>query len=237
MRLKPSHSFSRSVSKRSRPRGIFARQVCVFVLVTAFTSTALWADSGGPHVALTVRPSLVLQDHLLLDIELTGYDPLPVLEALHDGLRSEIHFVARVYRPRRGIFRILGERLLSEHGYRYEAYWDIFERRYVLMSEGATQRFADREDFLRAFFAVSRLRVPLDEIHYDSLSEDDITVAAQVRLTPMKLVPALGILSFVLRDEVLATDWVRCEIPTVQDLSAINGGGVLCEIDGRHTPH
>jgi len=237
MRLKPSHSFSRSVSKRSRARGVYARWLFLFLLVASFATTPLWADNGGPHASLTVRSSLVLQDHLLVDIELTGYDPLAVLKALHDGLRSEIQFMARVYRPRRGIFRILGDRLLSEHGYRYEAYWDIFERRYVLISEGATERFADREDFLRAFFAVSRLRVPLDEINYDTLSEQDITVAAQVRLTPMKLVPALGILSFVLRDEVLATDWVRCEIPTVKDLSAINGGGVLCELDGRHTPH
>lgn len=237
MRLKPSHSFSRSVSKRSRTQGIHARRLFLFLLLASLVTLHLYADRDEPRALLTVRSSSALQTHLLLDIALTRYDPLPVLNALHDGLRSEINFIARVYRPRRGIFRILGDRLLIEHGFRYEAYWDIFERRYVLMSEGAVERFADREDFLDAFFSVSRLRVPLDDIGYDSLTEEELTVAAQVRLTPMKLVPALGILSFVLRDEVIATEWVRCEIDTVKDLSAINGGGVLCEIDGRHTPH
>lgn len=235
MRLKPSRSFSRSVSKRSRAPGISVRQLLLFLLIVSGVTAPLHAENGGPHVTLAVRTSRVLQDHLLLDIELSDYDPSPVLDALHDGLRSEIEFVARVYRPRRGIFRILGDRRLSEHGFRYEAYWDIFERRYVLVSEGATERFANQEDFLRAFFAVSRLRVPLDEIS-DNLSEEDIAVAAQARLTPVKLVPALGLLTFVLRDDVLATEWVRCEIDTVEDLSAINGGGLLCEIDGQHTP-
>lgn len=237
MRLKPSHSFSRSVSKRSRAQGVPARRLVLCLVISLFATLHSYADRGEPRTLLTVRSSSALQSHLLLDIALEPYDPFPVLNALHDGLRSEINFVARVYGSRRGIFRILGDRLLSEHGFRYEAYWDIFERRYVLMSEGAVERYADRNDFLDAFFSVSRLRVPLDEIGYDSLPEERITVAAQVRLTPMKLVPALGILSFVLRDEVLATDWVRCEIDTVKDLSAINGGGVLCEIDGRHTPH
>jgi len=207
----------------------------VCVIATLATAT-LHADTNEPRATLTVISSQVLQDHLLLDITLEDYDPLPVLNALHDGLRSEITFVTRVYHPRRGILRIIGERLLAEQSFRYEAYWDIFERRYVLMSEGAVQRFADREDFLRAFLGISRLRVSLDELGDDSLTEDNVTVAAQVRLTPMKLVPALGILSFVLRDEVLSTEWVRCEIPT-KELSAINGGGVLCEIDGQHTPH
>lgn len=236
MRSRPSHNFLRSASRKSRRRAVSALALALTAVLFLVASGPLSASPNEAQATLRVHPLSATSADLLLDIGLAEYDPAPVSDALRDGLRSEIQFLARVYGPRRGLLRILGDRLMTEQVFSYEAYWDIFERRYVLISDGAVERFADEQDFLSAFFSVSRLRVALGDLSIGTVLGGGFSVAAQVRLTPVKLVPALGILSFVMRDEVVSTAWTRCNLDNLDILSAVNGGALPCEINERPIP-
>jgi len=56
-----------------------------------------------------------------------------VLASLWDGLRAEITFQFRLYRRNRGIFAIIGDRLLSERRIYQIASFDFYENRYKIL--------------------------------------------------------------------------------------------------------
>ena len=74
--------------------------------------------------------------------------------ALRDGLESRISFTLRFYQSRPGIAGIFGDTLLAERTVVRAAFYDFFERRFVVEQDGVRTSLADEAGFLAAFFTL-----------------------------------------------------------------------------------
>ena len=72
---------------------------------------------------------------LVLSARLTGIDSAHILEAIHDGLESQISFQFRLYTPSGGIRSFFGDRLIAEREVLQIGSMDFFEGGYILNSD------------------------------------------------------------------------------------------------------
>jgi len=129
-----------------------------------------------------------------------------VLAALHDGLKSEIVFALRLYRRQKGFLAWLGDRPVVDLRVSRVASFDVFTNRYLVEQDGGpAEAFPDPEEFLRRFFVLSDHPVgaiePGDPGAY--------YVLARARLSPVRIIGPLNIVSLFSSKSQITTDWVE----------------------------
>jgi hypothetical protein len=132
-----------------------------------------------------------------------------VVTALQEGLASEIQFQLRLYRRQRGLFGFLGDRLLAERRLVRTARFDRFERQYRIQESGAAEtRFTQPSSFLQAFCSLSSLSLgPLPQGEAAGCY-----VLGRARLTPVKIVFPLGLITLFYPQTSFLTPWQRQEL-------------------------
>ena len=133
-----------------------------------------------------------------------------VLAALGEGLAAEIQFQLRLYRRQRGPFAFLGDRLAVERRLVRTARYDRFEEQYLIQMPGAAEaRFAEARSFLEAFCRLGPLE--LGELSAGDPSE--YYVQSRVRLTPVKFVFPLKLITLFFLKTSFVTPWLREGLP------------------------
>ena len=196
---------SRKQSMRSRACSINALRKSDSRLLLCALLIAVFTPLSAQEVSVETRvgPSSISVAVVLVQ---TGDQ---VIEALAQGMRSEIIFTIRLYRPLVGPARLLGDRLVAEYDPSFIAYRDPFTREYVIESAVGTQRrISSAESFLQEFFSVAAYPIPTNTIgdignHY---------LMCQVELRPVRLVPALDFLGAVRPGDAVVTPWKRVEL-------------------------
>jgi hypothetical protein len=131
---------------------------------------------------------------------------------------------------------LFGDRLVREFSVEMNADWDPFRREYTIsareerteaMPERASEergreagsaapvvgRYEDPDAFLRHFFTLEDLEIPASMLD----REHQWYILVQVRVKPIRLVPALGILSFFGTGDVAETPWNRVVLPVPEE--------------------
>lgn len=150
----------------------------------------------------------VTSDQTLVRAALRLDDPKAreVLASMREGLKAEILFQLRLYRRQKGLFSFLGDRLIVEKRLSQVSYFDIFEGRYVIQGQGREPAaYGDADEFLRAFCT-------LPEYELAQLPGGDPAeyyVLARIRLTPVKMVPPLNIITLLFPETAFSTPWLR----------------------------
>jgi hypothetical protein len=129
-----------------------------------------------------------------------------VLAALGDGLTSEIVFELRLYRRQEGFFAWLGDRPLATARVSRVGSFDPYTGRYVVYQDGRTEAsFVDQADFVRYFFLLSDYGLGGGQ----SGDSGRLYVLARVRLSPVRLIGPLNIVTLFSSDNLVTTDWVE----------------------------
>ena len=129
-----------------------------------------------------------------------------VLAALHDGLKSEISFELRLYKRQEGFLAWLGDRPVVSRRISRVGSYDLFTSRYVIEGEGGqTDAFGDAREFLRRYLVVDDY--PLSEI--EAGEEQDYYVLARARLSPVRILGPLNIVTLFSSEGQTTTDWVE----------------------------
>lgn len=153
-----------------------------------------------------------------ISVTISAGDP-PIVDVLHtlrDGMRAEITFVIQVYHRSDGLFRLFGDRLVQEVRVTRAARWDAFSSQYVISgTDRPDVRTSSNTDFEREFFDLSGFVLPWSFVDGDSSGDSagSSYLMVQMQVRPMKLVPALAILSFLRMEREIASGWQRIEIP------------------------
>jgi hypothetical protein len=96
------------------------------------------------------------------------------------------------------------------------AYIDLFEDRYIVESSGfPRRRYAEAQEFISNFFELKSLQVEGLEPAWTDPGQ--YYLLARVRLTPVRLVPPLNIVT-LFSSSVIRTSWMETEFP-------VRGGG------------
>jgi hypothetical protein len=131
-----------------------------------------------------------------------------LLRFVRGGLGSRVEFLFRIQEKRHTILPFFQEALVSETSLARSASFDIFSDEYSVSSEREGKAvFATADDFLRYFFSVRDCAV-LNGLR----SGTSYAVAVQVRLTPIRLVPPLNIISLFGGMATFTSPWVRQEV-------------------------
>ena len=152
-------------------------------------------EEGG--ITVTARPDAALRDAAL---EIPAY--------LHSGLRSEITFEIRVYRPRR-FLSFLGDHLVLETALTQEARWDPYAECYTIhdtgerTAPGEPRRFTDEGNFLSAYLALEGRRVEVS----DCPEADCPYVKVRARLYPIQIADNLRITVLFRPAGTVTTPW------------------------------
>lgn len=168
-------------------------------------------------LALVVFPD---DDALAVDAAITEYHGASVIETVHEGLQAEVRFSIQIYRDEVGISGLLGDTLLGEYRPTHMARWDPFGRAYsVTRHDGTETSVRDGEQYVRALFTLKNFRIPVDLFE----SGRQYYLLGRAAVIPVRLVPALSILSVFTDRQIEYTEWVRFTIPT--EIVEILAGG------------
>ena len=171
------------------------------MLLTALVLAAQVA--GAQEAALSVRTD---EHTVVASVALRGAPVERVLVALHDGLKSEIVFDLRLYRRQRGFLAWLGDRPLASLRVSRVVSFDPYTSRYVVhQEERPAASFTGQADFVRYYFALSE--VSLGEVELDEPGR--FYVLARVRLSPVRLIGPLNIVTLFSADSLVTTDWAE----------------------------
>ena len=141
-----------------------------------------------------------------------GSDGLPA--TLRDGLESRISFRLRCYERRPGLSGLLGDELLAERVVNRVAFYDGFDRRFVVETDGESASYADEAGFLTAFFALHGVELAgAGRAPAASGGTPSRYVAAMAQYDPVLLSPPLTILTLFRVAARLTTPWVRRDVP------------------------
>ena len=136
--------------------------------------------------------------------------------ALRDGLESRITFTLRCYEHRPGIAGLLGDALLAERTVVRVAFYDFFDRRFVVEQDGQRSSYADEAGFLAAFFTLGGVEVMPAAGAPRSAGRGAAGsryVAARAQYDPVRLSPPLTILTLFGVAARHTTPWVRQDVP------------------------
>jgi hypothetical protein len=161
--------------------------------------------AGCEPAAATLRVAL---DGSRVSVSLDYRDPRreEVLKALEEGLTAEIQFQLRLYRRQTGFFRFLGDRIIVERRISQTARYDAFEGRYLIRRQDREAgAFGEAGQALEAFCALS------DYVLADLAGQEagQYYVAARARLTPVKMVAPLNIITMFLPRMAFSSPWLE----------------------------
>jgi hypothetical protein len=146
---------------------------------------------------------------------------------LRDGLESRLAFTLRCYEHRPGIAGLLGDALLAERTVVRAAFYDFFDRRFVVEQDGRRSSYADEAGFLAAFFTLGDVEILPAEAGPRSVGAEarprggrtdrgaagSRYVAARAQYDPVRLSPPLTILTLFGVAARHTTPWVRRDVP------------------------
>jgi hypothetical protein len=136
--------------------------------------------------------------------------------ALRDGLESRISFTLRFYESRPGIAGIFGDTLLAERTVVRAAFYDFFERRFVVEQDGMRTSWADEAGFLATFFTLRDIELAPTAGSRAAAGPGGGAsryVAARAQYDPVRLSPPLTILTLFGVAARHSTPWVRQAVP------------------------
>jgi hypothetical protein len=159
--------------------------------------------AGAQEAALSVHTD---ERTVVASVALRGAPVERVLVALHDGLKSEIVFELRLYRRQKGFLAWLGDQPLMSLRVSRVASFDPYTSRYVVyQDEQPAESFTNQADFTRYYFALSQYSLGAVE----SDEPGRFYVLARVRLSPVRLIGPLNIVTLFSADSLVTTDWVE----------------------------
>jgi hypothetical protein len=133
-----------------------------------------------------------------------------VLKALEEGLTAEIQFQLRLYRRQHGLLRFLGDRLVVERRVLQTARYDSFEGRYrIRRQDRELGAYSEPGEALEAFCSLSDF--PLMDM--SEAEPGQYYIAARARLTPVKMVAPLNIISLFLPRLAFSSPWLEGGLP------------------------
>ena len=129
-----------------------------------------------------------------------------VLKALEEGLTAEIQFQLRLYRRQPGLLRFLGDRLIVERRIAQTARYDSFEGRYrIRRQDRELAAYSEPGEALEAFCSLSDF--PLADLSKEEPGE--YYVAVRARLTPVKMVAPLSLITLFLPRLAFSSPWLE----------------------------
>jgi hypothetical protein len=143
---------------------------------------------------------------VVASVELRQPPVAAIVDALQDGLKSEIVFELRLYRRQTGFLAWLGDRPIISLRETRVAAFDPFTARYVTFRNGRLEEsFADQAEFLRHFLSLSEHTVGAVEAGTGAL----YYVLARIRLSPVRIIGPLNIVTLFSSENLVTTDWVE----------------------------
>lgn len=143
-------------------------------------------------------------------VEVEGAPEEAILQALREGMRSEVEYRVQLYREAKGIWRFFGDRLIEEYETHYIAYFDPFTRSFRLHISGAfasqEQSFESGEEFLDAFLSVTSNPMPLPR------EGRSYRLRGRAVVRPIRVAPPLGLMGVFLPSQRHGTAWVSLEL-------------------------
>lgn len=130
-----------------------------------------------------------------------------IVESLGEGHTAEVRFQIRVYRRSSGLSRLFGDRLIAEQSVLYQARRDRLNDRYVVVVDGELERSFANNDELIDFLVVLKDH----QISLPAASAGDIYLLCRVQVEPIRLVPPLTLLTFVVPGFRTTTPWLRTD--------------------------
>ena len=198
----------RSSSKNGLKRSSAQLLACGF-LALLLVSPPLAAQS----VTVRTAPS---SNGVALELTLEGYNGTEIIESVSERMRAQVVYLVRLYRSGGVLFGIFGDRLVGEYRLVHEARWDAFEREYCLetqiyddsaaVTREQTRCFDRQEQFLAQLFHARNLELRLPE------SGEKLYALVQTRITPIRLVPELRLISLFMSSDEIETAWERVPI-------------------------
>lgn len=153
------------------------------------------------------------------ELELQEYDGAEILSSLSRRMRSQVVYLIRIYRSGALFFGIFGDRLIHEYRVVHEAKWDAFRRAYRMKTEvhgddtavtrSETRYFESEQRFLEELFRIRRLEVKLPDIPD---TEEELYAFVQARVTPIRLVQELRLISLFMSSDEIESPWRRVPI-------------------------
>lgn len=129
-----------------------------------------------------------------------------VLKGLAEGLTAEIQFQLRLYRRQPGLLGFFGDRMVVERRIIRTARYDSFEGRYRIGGQRVQIGYYDSaEEALQAFCSLSGFILA----DLAALESGRYYVAARVRLTPVKMVAPLNIITLFLPSQTFSSPWLE----------------------------
>ncbi len=150
-------------------------------------------------------------DNLSISITLYDFKEKKILTTLENELRSEIIFDIQIYKKRKGVLFLLGDKLLHEYHPFHEAHWDQFNKQYSIKSDNTIINYTSKPDFFNNFFSLKNY-----PLRFKPLNPENYYLLSRIRLETVKLVPPLTILSPVLFENKYKTPWRKYELPIKQ---------------------
>jgi hypothetical protein len=135
---------------------------------------------------------------------------------LRDGLESLITFTLRCYEHRSGLAGLFGDALLAQRTVVRVAFYDFFDRRFVVEQDGERTSYADEAGFLAAFFTLRDVELaPAAGTRGATGAGTGPSryVAARAQYDPVRLSPPLTILTLFGVAARHTTPWVRQAVP------------------------
>ncbi|MFP4426883.1 MAG: DUF4390 domain-containing protein [Spirochaetaceae bacterium] len=143
-------------------------------------------------------------------MELAAAPEAKILEALKEGMRSEVEYRVQLYREIDGIWRFFGDRLIEEYETHHIAYFDPFTRSYKIAATGAFAKgersFEEPEAFLREFLSIRSTPVKLP------LEGSDYWIRGRAVIRPVRVAPPLGLIGVFLPNQRYGTAWTSAEL-------------------------
>jgi hypothetical protein len=154
-------------------------------------------------VALSVRTE---DRRVVVSVTLRQPPIASIVDALQDGLKSEIVFELRLYRRQSGFLAWLGDRPIVSLRETRVASFDPFAARYVTFRDGRQEEsFSDQAEFLRHFLSLSEHTLGTVEAGSGGL----YYVLARIRLSPVRIIGPLNIVTLFSSENLVTTDWVE----------------------------
>ena len=148
-------------------------------------------------IALTARPDDTLR---------TEATQIPAI--LRNGLRAEISFEVRAYRPRRA-FSLLGDHLIFETERVRVAAWDLYAECFTVEStDGKTDCYEEEQSFLTAFLALLDEHIPWPA----AAPPDGAYIRVRTRLKPIQIARNLQIITLFRPADTVITKWATLPI-------------------------
>ncbi len=145
-----------------------------------------------------------------VSVLLDGYDADELIRAAAEGLRSEIEYTFRVYGRTDGILGMFGDTLLHEESLRLQGRYDKFSKAFVIEEPDGTKRQYDSiGPYLSSLVRLQDYRFDLPG--YEKRS-DAVYIESRVEVRPVRLAPALRMLSFLFPESIFRSNWSRVDL-------------------------